>query len=187
MQQVDVDRDRHSGSRGRHTPESLKSPICIVRSVSEEETEEKTMTGQLTDEQLAEMKRQFQAHDKGSGKVTAQQMIDVLESVGVNLRGEQKQEHRDWIKDNTTGDGLVSVAEFLTRMQQSKALADSALAAFRMFDKDNSGYIDKDEIIQGMAQLGEQLTDEDAEEMLQECDTDGDGKINYEEFVKTFQ
>ena len=30
------------------------------------------------------------------------------------------------------------------------------------------------------------LTEEDADEMLEACDFDGDGQINYEEFVKMF-
>lgn len=35
-----------------------------------------------------------------------------------------------------------------------------------------------------MTNLGEKLTNEEVEEMLREADVDGDGKINYEEFVK---
>ena len=35
-----------------------------------------------------------------------------------------------------------------------------------------------------MTSLGENLTDEQVEVMLHEADIDGDGQINYEEFVK---
>jgi Ca2+-binding EF-hand superfamily protein len=31
---------------------------------------------------------------------------------------------------------------------------------------------------------GEKLTDQEIQEMMYEADTDGDGQINYEEFVK---
>lgn len=35
-----------------------------------------------------------------------------------------------------------------------------------------------------MLNLGERLTDEEAEQMIREADLDGDGLINYEEFVR---
>ncbi len=35
-----------------------------------------------------------------------------------------------------------------------------------------------------MINLGEKLTDEEVNEMIREADVDGDGQVNYEEFVK---
>lgn len=35
-----------------------------------------------------------------------------------------------------------------------------------------------------MIDLGEHLTEEELEEMIREADLDGDGQVNYEEFVK---
>jgi Ca2+-binding EF-hand superfamily protein len=55
--------------------------------------------------------------------------------------------------------------------------------AFRVFDKNNDGYISRSELKKAMASLNEILTDEEVEEMIQEADLNGDGKINYEGMI----
>jgi Ca2+-binding EF-hand superfamily protein len=35
-----------------------------------------------------------------------------------------------------------------------------------------------------MINLGERLTDEEAEQMIKEADLDGDGQVSYEEFAR---
>ena len=86
--------------------------------------------------------------------------------------------------------------------------------AFKVFDKDGNGFISAAELRHVMTNLGEKLTDEEVDEMviynfvflfllfislivplnnlsyefillqIREADVDGDGQINYEEFVK---
>ncbi|GFQ05459.1 calmodulin [Phtheirospermum japonicum] len=56
--------------------------------------------------------------------------------------------------------------------------------AFRVFDKDQNGFISTTKLHHVMTNLGEKLTDEEVDEMIREADVDGDGKINCEEFVK---
>jgi len=51
-------------------------------------------------------------------------------------------------------------------------------------DKDGNGYISAAELRHVMTNLGEKLTDNEVDEMIREADVDGDGQINYEEFVK---
>ena len=55
---------------------------------------------------------------------------------------------------------------------------------FKAFDKDGNGFISAAELRHIMTNLGEKLTDEEVDEMIREADVDGDGQINYEEFVK---
>ena len=54
---------------------------------------------------------------------------------------------------------------------------------FRVFDDDGNGFISVSELRQVMTNLGERLTDEEVDQMIREADIDGDGLVNYEEFV----
>ncbi|KAJ0765006.1 putative EF-hand domain-containing protein [Helianthus annuus] len=56
--------------------------------------------------------------------------------------------------------------------------------SFRVFDKDQNGFIFASELRHVMTNLGEKLTDEEVDETIHEADVDGDGQTNYEEFVK---
>lgn len=53
-------------------------------------------------------------------------------------------------------------------------------AAFKMFDKDGSGTISKDEIKEALGGLDEKLV----EEIIREVDQNNDGEISFEEFEK---
>ena len=52
-----------------------------------------------------------------------------------------------------------------------------------MFDRDGNGFISAAELRHVMTNLGEKLTDEEVDEMIHEAGVNGDGLINYEEFV----
>merc|ERR1711982_315259 len=51
--------------------------------------------------------------------------------------------------------------------------------AFGVFDKDGDGFISKEELKIVMENLGETLTDEELQEMMNEADADNDGKLSY--------
>ena len=53
-----------------------------------------------------------------------------------------------------------------------------------MFDKDKSGYIDGKEILNVTSTLGQALSQDELETFMREADLDGDGKLDYNEFVK---
>lgn len=60
-----------------------------------------------------------------------------------------------------------------------KADSDAELReAFKVFDRDNSGTIDADELRHIMKSIGEDLTDEQIDDMVREADKDGDGLID---------
>jgi calmodulin len=97
-------------------------------------------------------------------------------------------ELKDMIHEvDADGDGTIDFAEFLDLMARKMKDADSdeeLKEAFKVFDKDQNGFISAAELRHVMINLGEKLTDEEVNEMIREADVDGDGQVNYEEFVK---
>ena len=49
----------------------------------------------------------------------------------------------------------------------------------QVFDKNNCGYIDANELREVLKSMGEPLTDEDIKEMFNLADVDPEGKLNY--------
>ncbi len=56
--------------------------------------------------------------------------------------------------------------------------------SFKVFDKDGCGKICKEEFMQVMKEQGEPYTEEELNQMFTEHDSNKDGTIDYEEFVK---
>ncbi|KAJ9505262.1 hypothetical protein QJQ45_027904 [Haematococcus lacustris] len=89
--------------------------------------------------------------------------------------------------DGTTGPPFpLSNISNMAYMQETDH-EDELREAFKVFDKDGNGFISAVEqcmqLRHVMTNLGERLTDEEVEEMIREADVDGDGQVNYEEFV----
>ena len=81
------------------------------------------------------------------------------------------------------GSGTVDFPEFLNMMAKKMENTDSEeeiREAFRVFDRENNGYIKSAELRFVLRNIGEQLTEEEIDELIQEADLDEDGTINYE-------
>ncbi|KAF8039671.1 hypothetical protein BT93_B2014 [Corymbia citriodora subsp. variegata] len=144
------------------------------------------MADQLTDEQISEFKEAFSLFDKdGDGCITTKELGTVMRSLGQNPT---EAELQDMINEvDADGNGTIDFPEFLNLMARKMKDTDSEeelKEAFRVFDKDQNGFISAAELRHVMTNLGEKLTDEEVDEMIREADVDGDGQINYEEFVR---
>ncbi|TCD69567.1 hypothetical protein EIP91_006989, partial [Steccherinum ochraceum] len=121
----------------------------------------------------------------GDGTITTKELGTVMRSLGQNPT---EAELQDMINEvDADGNGTIDFPEFLTMMARKMRDTDSEeeiKEAFKVFDKDGNGYISAAELRHVMTNLGEKLSDTEVDEMIREADVDGDGQINYEEFVK---
>ena len=145
-----------------------------------------TNTDQLTEEQIQEFKEAFALFDKdGDGTITTKELGTVMRSLGQNPT---EAELQDMINEvDADGNGTIDFPEFLSLMARKIKDTDTEeelREAFKVFDRDGNQLISAAELRQVMTTLGEKLTDEEVDEMIREADIDGDGQINYEEFVR---
>eukprot|EP00168_Porphyra_purpurea_P018874 TRINITY_DN7236_c0_g1_i10.p5 TRINITY_DN7236_c0_g1~~TRINITY_DN7236_c0_g1_i10.p5 ORF type:complete len:102 (-),score=46.03 TRINITY_DN7236_c0_g1_i10:187-492(-) len=85
------------------------------------------------------------------------------------------------------GNGKIDFAEFVTLMARKMNNTDKdseIFEAFKVFDKDGSGKIDATELRNIMMSLGENLSDEEVNQMIKEADLNGDGEIDFDEFMR---
>ena len=112
------------------------------------------------------------------------------EDLGMTLRylfqNPSEAELEDWV--NEFGNGAwVDFAGFADLISQKWKKIDTELElreAFRVFDRDGNGFLDAAELRNALARNGEPLTAKELDELFQNADIDGDGKINYDEFAK---
>ncbi|RVW96012.1 Calmodulin-like protein 11 [Vitis vinifera] len=119
------------------------------------------------------------------GCITLDELATVMKSLEHSTTKEELQTMMDEV--DVDGNGTIEFGEFLNlmarKMKESEA-EEELKEAFKVFDKDQDGYISANELRNVMFNLGERLTDEEAEQMIREADLDGDGQVNYEEFVR---
>lgn len=70
--------------------------------------------------------------------------------------------------------------QMMAKKMQEVDVENDIREAFKVFDKEKKGYITASELRHIMTNLGEKLSDDEADEMLMEADRDGDGQIDYE-------
>jgi calmodulin len=143
-----------------------------------------TMASNFTKSQLAEFKEAFGVFDKdGSGTITVDELDAVMKGLGHNPT---KQElDAIFAEVDKDGNGKIDFSEFLTMMSPKAGQYDEAIMnTFKSFDKDGSGKISHAELKAAMAQMGAKMSDAEIDEMIKVADQDGDGQIDYSEFLK---
>merc|ERR1712187_1103809 len=119
---------------------------------------------ELTEEQKQEIKEAFDLFDTdGSGEIDSKEL---------------KEEMQKMISDvDDAGSGTIGYEEFV-KMMTHKILnrdpKDEILKAFRLFDDEETGKISFKNLKRVAKELGERMTDEELQEMIDEADRDGD-------------
>lgn len=143
----------------------------------------KVIAENLSEEEITGLKEMFRSIDvDNSGTLTMEELKQGLAKQGSMLA---EYEIRQLMEAaDVDGNGTIDYMEFITATVHMNKMdkEDLLFSAFRYFDKDGSGYITTDELEQALRDhhMGDAATIQD---IIAEVDTDGDDRINYEEFV----
>ncbi|XP_021261382.1 centrin-1-like isoform X3 [Numida meleagris] len=69
-------------------------------------------------------------------------------------------------------------------MQAEPFSKEEILKSFKLFDFDGTGKISFEKLKLVASEVGEDITDEELQEMIDEADVDGDGEVDPEEFLR---
>ena len=119
------------------------------------------------------------------GTITSQKIGELMRKLGKNpTQAQLAQIIENIAKPDSKQIGFDDFVELMEQKNRENDPEIEIINTFQIFDKDNNGLISNEEFFHIIRTFGETLTDEEIQEIITEADVDGDGYINYEEFVR---
>lgn len=132
------------------------------------------------------MKEAFNLFDTdNSGTIDVRELKAAMRALGFEVKKEELRK----ILDDLGKDGHAEITfdEFQSINAERMGSRDSKeeiLKVFKLFDEDNSGCITFRNLKRICQELGEDLTDEEMQEMIDEADRSGNGRVGPEDFYR---
>ncbi|CAF2349452.1 unnamed protein product [Brassica napus] len=139
----------------------------------------------LSVEEAAGIKEAFEMMDVNKrGKINLEELKYGLQKAGQQIADADLQILME--ATDVDGDGTLNYGEFVAVSVHLKKMANDEHLhkAFNFFDKNQSGYIEPEELREALNdELDETSSEEVIAAIMQDVDTDKDGRISYEEFA----
>jgi len=140
----------------------------------------------ISEKQFNDAHQAFKLHDKSDkGSVSTKDVASVFKSLALHVKDEKLQLWVDEMDEDARGEIQWENFKILFERKVQEDEDERELrSAFRVLDKNNQGEIDVEDLRWILRSLGDDLTDEEIQDMINETDTDGSGTVDYEEFSK---
>merc|ERR1712094_122431 len=137
----------------------------------------KVKPGQLTEEQMDEIREAFGLFDSdASGQIDIRELKAAMRALGFEVKNE---ELKKMVSDiDNDGNGTIEFGEFLQMMTGKigeKDTREDIEKVFKLFDDDNTNKISFRNLARVAEELGENIDDEELQDMINQADRDGDG------------
>lgn len=146
----------------------------------------KKVRTELTPEQVQEIKEAFDLFDtEGRNEIDAKELKVAMRALGFEPK---KEEVRKILSDiDKNGEGVIKFedfAEIMTSKMLERDPVEEMKKAFMLICEEGHDKITLKSLKKTAEELGENMTKEELQEMLEEADRDGDGEIGEEDFIK---
>merc|ERR1712086_744075 len=136
----------------------------------------KAKGGGLTDEQVEEIREAFNLFDADqSGAIDVRELKAAMRALGFEVK---KEELKKMISDiDNDGNGDIDFNEFLDMMtgkMGEKDTREDIEKVFKLFDDDSTGKISLRNLRRVAQELGENIDEEELQDMINQADRDGD-------------
>merc|ERR1712189_167074 len=138
----------------------------------------------LSESHILEFVEAFSKFDDGqTGLVSTKELGTLLRHLGINPTKEELQDLTIQIDPHVTGYlKLPDLLDMMSRIIMERNYDAQIEDAFRCFDRKGQGTITRQDFEILFENLGEKLSSEEIEGLLDEADQEGEGFINYSEF-----
>ncbi|CCW69259.1 unnamed protein product [Phytomonas sp. Hart1] len=145
------------------------------------------MADLLSLKEITNLREVFSAYDTdGDGNITPEDLDQIFASMGQSASSRKNTQKS--VDADADSNGMIDFPEFLTiiavHLNDPEEKECRLKRVFKLYDLGNTGYISATNLRLVMERLGCPLTPEEAFEMINEADTDGDGKLNFEDFKR---
>lgn len=143
----------------------------------------------LDDEQIEELREAFNLFDtEHSGTIDARELKAALRALGFEVKKEDvRRMLSDVGKDPSQPIDFNDFQEMMRGRMPDKNSREEINKVFALFDEEEKGKISLRNLKRIAQELGESLTDDELQEMIEEADRDGDGLINPEDFYRVMR
>ena len=138
----------------------------------------------LSEDEIVEIKEAFDLFDTDkTGYVSPRDLREAMSTLGYELKNQTIfQMISNLEKDDVTQVDFQEFLNLMTARINEKESKEDIRKVFRLFDEDNTGFITAQNLKKIAKDLGETMEEIEIREMIERADTDGDGRITFEDF-----
>ena len=155
-------------------------------SYSHNEISTKTKKPQFSEEQILEVKEAFNVFDsEQKGGLDARELKAAISALNIKITKEEiRNIYSDFGKDIREKINLDEFMEIVIPRLPDRHTKDYIQKIFQYFDLENTGKITARHLKKIAQEIGENLSDEELKEIMEEADKDADGYIGFDDFYR---